>query len=118
MPTIKRTRIGGKWIRPIKRELIYKRDGHTCVYCGRDLSRRMYRTLDHLIPVCRGGSNHSSNLVTCCLFCNTKKGDTDGYDFVTNDEARERIYNATRTPLKGYRERVSNVRGANNAARH
>ena len=32
-------------------------------------------TLDHVTPRELGGSNHESNLVTCCLSCNSAKQD-------------------------------------------
>lgn len=32
-------------------------------------------TVDHVIPLCRGGSNDLSNLVGCCYSCNQKKAD-------------------------------------------
>jgi hypothetical protein len=31
-------------------------------------------TVDHVIPLSKGGKNHSSNLKTCCSKCNFKKG--------------------------------------------
>ncbi|MGO9056371.1 MAG: HNH endonuclease [Candidatus Binataceae bacterium] len=31
-------------------------------------------TLDHWLPKCRGGTNKPTNLMTCCLDCNLKKG--------------------------------------------
>lgn len=53
------------------RNRIYKRDGHTCVYCGS--TRNL--TLDHVIPKSRGGKNEWTNLVTSCQKCNLKKAD-------------------------------------------
>jgi 5-methylcytosine-specific restriction endonuclease McrA len=52
------------------RNLIHKRDNHTCQYCcaKEDL------TIDHVIPSSRGGGNDWSNLVSCCTSCNAKKG--------------------------------------------
>ena len=52
------------------RSLIYKRDDHQCQYCGstEDL------TLDHIIPKSKGGGDTWDNLVTCCIKCNSKKG--------------------------------------------
>eukprot|EP00878_Enallax_costatus_P018955 GHUV01019982.1.p1 GENE.GHUV01019982.1~~GHUV01019982.1.p1 ORF type:complete len:172 (+),score=36.11 GHUV01019982.1:551-1066(+) len=47
------------------------RDHHKCQYCGS--SKEL--TLDHVIPVCRGGVNSWTNLVTACMACNQKKGD-------------------------------------------
>jgi 5-methylcytosine-specific restriction enzyme A len=31
-------------------------------------------TLDHLIPIARGGKSSKTNCVPCCKNCNTKKG--------------------------------------------
>ena len=51
------------------RNLIHKRDNHTCQYCGakEDL------TIDHIIPSSRKGPDSWENLVCCCISCNTKK---------------------------------------------
>ena len=52
------------------REHVYQRDGYQCVYCGAtDLL-----SLDHIIPLSRGGSNTPENLATCCKPCNSSKG--------------------------------------------
>jgi len=55
----------------VNRSRIYKRDGHECTYCG----SKKQLTIDHIIPKSRGGDNTWSNLITCCLPCNLKKGD-------------------------------------------
>jgi len=39
-------------------------------YNGPDLA-----TVDHVIPLSRGGSDHPSNMVVACRPCNLKKGD-------------------------------------------
>lgn len=63
------------------RAKVYRRDDNLCRYCGkrvRDDSRRHFiwrRTIDHVIPRSRGGSNLMANLVTACEPCNTFKGD-------------------------------------------
>lgn len=83
-------RHGSKWIRPEKRKRIYARDAYRCVYCGGDF-RQAYEqckrslTLDHLQARSHGGGNHESNLVTCCLTCNSRKRDTCWREFVGND---------------------------------
>ena len=41
-----------------------------CVYCG----STEYLTLDHAIPLVRGGFNDWSNIVVACAPCNRKKG--------------------------------------------
>ncbi len=52
------------------RNLIYKRDGYTCAYCG----AKENLTLDHIVPSSRGGEHTWENLVTACSKCNTIKG--------------------------------------------
>lgn len=61
---------GGKWITPARRWAIYERDRHRCMYCDASAERL---TLDHRRPVAKGGSNASSNLLTCCLSCNSSR---------------------------------------------
>jgi len=34
-------------------------------------------SLDHLTPHSQGGTNAADNLVTCCLRCNSSRGDRD-----------------------------------------
>lgn len=52
------------------REMILKRDKHTCQYCeysGPNL------TIDHILPKSRGGEDTYQNLVACCISCNNCK---------------------------------------------
>jgi hypothetical protein len=55
----------------VNRNRIMRRDNNACVYCGskKDL------TIDHIVPKSKGGGNTWDNLVTCCITCNSKKGD-------------------------------------------
>lgn len=46
----------------------------TCHYCGVVLSLSN-ATLDHVIPVSRGGKSARRNLVISCKSCNQEKGD-------------------------------------------
>lgn len=57
-------------VRLSKRE-IFRRDGHTCQYCG---TRHARMTLDHVVPRHQGGLHTWDNLVTACANCNLKKG--------------------------------------------
>lgn len=52
------------------RDFIYARDNHECVYCGNGEKL----SIDHVVPLVKGGSNDPSNLVTACLSCNLSKG--------------------------------------------
>ena len=44
-----------------------------CAYCGKKLSRYT-ATIDHIIPLSRGGTDFKWNLVWCCHKCNQSKG--------------------------------------------
>lgn len=57
-------------VRLTKRE-IFRRDNHTCQYCG---SRSSRLTIDHVQPRHRGGDHTWHNLATACADCNLKKG--------------------------------------------
>lgn len=47
--------------------------GRRCVYCGTGLGLEN-ATLDHVIPLSRGGSHQPGNLVAACHSCNQRKG--------------------------------------------
>ncbi len=55
------------------RQNIYFRDKFRCQYCGEKL-RPKELTCDHVIPRSRGGKTTWTNIVTCCIPCNRKKG--------------------------------------------
>lgn len=59
-------------ISPAKRRRIYERDGWKCIACG--ATKEL--TLDHRIPISRGGTNADSNLQTMCVSCNKAKGNS------------------------------------------
>ena len=68
---------GSKWIRPEKRMAIYIRDGFDCVYCRGVVPLGTDLTLDHITPRSLDGGNDASNLVTCCLSCNSSRQDAE-----------------------------------------
>jgi 5-methylcytosine-specific restriction endonuclease McrA len=50
------------------------RDSYTCAYCGKSCSPRE-ATVDHVLPVSRGGRSSWGNTVTACCRCNQRKAD-------------------------------------------
>lgn len=50
--------------------------GYRCGYCLVDLLTlpESQRTLDHITPIVRGGSNTQDNVIPCCKSCNSRKG--------------------------------------------
>lgn len=65
---------GMNWITQQKRLAIYLRDGLCCAYCGAGVEQGATLSLDHLRPHSKLGSNHETNLVTCCKRCNDSRG--------------------------------------------
>ena len=55
-----------------------------CTYCG-EVTPTDKRTVDHVIPISRGGLHHPGNLVMACGSCNSRKR------ALTGDEFRERL---------------------------
>ena len=51
------------------RDKVFQRDKFKCVYCGNEAS-----TIDHVVPIERGGHNLQQNLVAACRSCNSSKG--------------------------------------------
>lgn len=43
-----------------------------CYYCGKKVNPKEL-TMDHKIPLCRGGTSERYNIVPCCKECNNKK---------------------------------------------
>lgn len=52
-----------------KRKWIYTRDGFKCLRCGRNRDL----TIDHILPISRGGDWSIDNLQTLCRKCNNWK---------------------------------------------
>ena len=98
---------GMNWISQHKRLAIYLRDGLACAYCGAGVEEGTKFTLDHLTPYSLGGSNKETNLVTCCLSCNSARGNRDVKAFTAGVAA----YQGTEATaiLAGIRNRVRRV---------
>jgi 5-methylcytosine-specific restriction endonuclease McrA len=63
--TIYRTKV------PFSKKNVMVRDNFTCQYCGTNKGL----TIDHVIPVSKGGKTTFENCVSACKKCNGKKGD-------------------------------------------
>jgi 5-methylcytosine-specific restriction endonuclease McrA len=60
---------------------LFARDRQVCGYCG-DHYPDSDLTVEHIVPVSRGGQHDWTNVVTACRSCNTRKGNR------TPEEAR------------------------------
>lgn len=63
-------------IPPVNRREVLKRDNHSCQYCGSN----KHLTLDHVIPVSKGGQHKWDNVVTACEPCNQRKRDRTPFE--------------------------------------
>lgn len=71
----------GKKLSVQLRAAVIARDGQACRYCGAmllpgPLTASRPITIDHVIPVSRGGTKDLVNLVVACYWCNHVKGDS------------------------------------------
>ena len=74
------------------RNNIFLRDHYTCQYCGQKPGLTQL-TMDHVIPVVKGGLKSWENIATACRGCNLKKGGR------TPEEANMKIRQAPRQPI-------------------
>ncbi|XP_010257698.1 PREDICTED: uncharacterized protein LOC104597692 [Nelumbo nucifera] len=72
----------------LSRKNIFFRDMFTCQYC----SSRENLTIDHVLPVSKGGEWKWENLVTACAKCNSRKGQK------TLEEANMKLVKVPKAP--------------------
>lgn len=71
--------------KPLRQQKVDRQRGR-CYYCGqimdsyKNMNSPKRATLDHLIPLAKGGNNHPSNMVAACFDCNSKKADRHPLD--------------------------------------
>lgn len=71
-----------------KYELLNKTD-YRCAHCGKKIGMINGCTVDHYIPLSKGGTNDKKNLVPLCVDCNRVKADSiyppDWYDYLKDE---------------------------------
>ncbi len=63
------------------RQVIHARERGRCFYCLRRTTGSV-QCLDHVVPRVQLGGNSYKNLVSCCLECNSQKGEKAAEDFL------------------------------------
>lgn len=88
----RRARKRDAFVADVWRSRIFKADGYRCHLCNRKCKRAttylkggqvlhpLSPTIDHLIPLAKGGTHEPANCRTACYKCNTKKSDGGGGD--------------------------------------
>ena len=80
----KRARALGVAYEPINRISVFRRDGWKCQICGTTTPQfllvnnrhRRQPTIDHRVPISKGGGHTYENVQCCCRECNTRKGNS------------------------------------------
>lgn len=85
------------------RRAIHERERGRCFYCFRHLPRRQ-ESLDHVLPRVRRALNSYRNLVSCCLECNSQKGERPAEDHL------RRLFRAGRLTSIELNERLRALR--------
>lgn len=68
---------------------VFKRDDFQCQYCGRR-SPEVVLELDHIVPICEGGTDDPINLRTSCWDCNRGKGGVPLDHLVTGEDPHDK----------------------------
>lgn len=58
----------------VKEDILRKSDG-VCAHCGCQVTIGDNFTVEHVVPISKGGTNDLVNIVALCRTCNTAKGD-------------------------------------------
>lgn len=61
------------------RQLAVEHQDNKCVYCGSNMS---VATLEHIIPVSKGGLDTAENCVASCSSCNNERNTANHYAFI------------------------------------
>lgn len=69
---VRRARLKGSVAERVDREVVFARDGWVCGICGL-LADRDSATVDHIIPIARGGPHTYANVQTAHRLCNLRK---------------------------------------------
>lgn len=67
----RKAKAGGTFTKEdIDKKLSYQ--NNLCWWCDKEMNKKY--SIDHIIPLSRGGSNYPDNIVICCISCNASKG--------------------------------------------
>lgn len=69
---------------------VFRRDNHSCRYCGRT-APEWPMTVDHVVPVTLGGGDDPENLVTACKDCNAGKSSVPADASIVEDVAADAL---------------------------
>lgn len=89
---------------PEVRKQIYRKSNGFCCLCGEFVDYEDY-TVDHIVPLAKGGTNDISNLQCTCRVCNSIKTDVLPNEFM--DKITEMIvYDIRKNQSRGIANRI------------
>jgi hypothetical protein len=65
-----------------------RRDGATCIWCGRSFTPQIHPTTEHVVPRVKGGPSWSENEVAACRRCNSERGHRGPVEWLEECERR------------------------------
>lgn len=77
----RRAAMQGGYVARVYRSKIFERDEYDCQLCGEPLAmtvkapHRLAPTIDHVIPLAKGGTHEPANVQAAHFYCNSLKGD-------------------------------------------
>ena len=80
----RRIQLKGARVELVDPQAVFERDGWKCGICGRAVNRRAVvphdgaPTLDHVVPLSKGGEHSMKNVQCAHFLCNSRKGSRDG----------------------------------------
>jgi 5-methylcytosine-specific restriction endonuclease McrA len=70
---------------------------YTCKYCG--TRNRLILTVEHKVPLSRGGTDEETNLCCSCVICNKLKGPLTEDEFISYLAALHELHALTKVQL-------------------
>lgn len=81
---VRRARLRGAYVETVNVVQVYERDRWRCQLCGKPVQKRkqaphpLSPSLDHIIPLSKGGTHEPANCQLAHFICNSRKGNRGG----------------------------------------
>lgn len=104
-PSSRRARSKGAFVEHIDKRVLWEQSGRTCALCLQPIKFK-HVTIDHIVPLSKGGLHCYLNVQAAHSLCNHVKGDGDWDQERLNEAVRKR----DRKRAKRYRNRTGRNR--------
>lgn len=76
----------------LAKEFLTESQNPKCLYCNTKLYDKNV-TIDHIVPISKGGNNCQLNLIPCCIDCNSERGNQDFYKYLKQKNQKYKYRN-------------------------